>query len=770
MSLAASAATATPLIFVQAGKSTDTRIAGYVKDETDKEPIQNVTLSVKGTNIGTVSDKTGHYSINGLPEGGITIEARCIGYLTVQKCVNILPNTTLELNFELKRDEIALDEVVVTANRSQTARSKAPNIVNVLGSALLESTHAVCLMQGLDFQPGVRTETDCQNCGFTQVRINGLDGHYSQILLDSRPVFSALTGVYGLEQIPAAMIDRVEVVRGGGSALFGASAIGGTINVITKEPTQNSAELSHSLMSIGGSGSLDCNTSLNASIVTDDNRAGICVFGQKRNRDGYDADGDGYTEITKLRSQSIGLQSFIKIGSQSKLTLQYHGISDFRRGGNELDLPPFEANIAEQTEHDINGGGVNYNFSSPDDKNRADAYFSFQNTSRQSYYGGIGEGTEDDMGTARKAYGKTHDLTLVAGTQYIHSFDNVLFMPSDLTLGTEYSYDGTEDKTIGYNWELNQKIHITSAFIQNEWKNDHWTILIGERVDKHNLIDHAIFSPRINLRYSPARNISFRAGYSEGFRAPQAYDEDMHVAMVGGERQVVRLADSLKEERSHSLTLSADFSLNFKTVSTDFLIEGFYTDLDNVFAERVLSEPDSEGNEVLERYNAYGAKVYGIDFEGKIVFTPQYRLEAGLTLQKSLYDEAVEWDEDAPAQRRMMRTPDVYGYFTSTANPIKRLELSLSATYTGTMLIGHAAGSGVDKPVAVETPGFFMLDIKTSYDLQLGKEVALQINAGIQNITDAFQKDFDKGWNRDSGYIYGPSLPRSFFAGVKISY
>ncbi|RAZ95535.1 TonB-dependent receptor, partial [Klebsiella oxytoca] len=112
-------------------------------------------------------------------------------------------------------------------------------------------------------------ENDCQNCGFTQVRINGLDGHYSQILMNSRPVFSALTGVYGLEQIPANMIDRVEVMRGGGSALFGSSAVGGTINIITKDPMVNSAQIAHTITSIGPSGSFDNNTTLNASVVTD---------------------------------------------------------------------------------------------------------------------------------------------------------------------------------------------------------------------------------------------------------------------------------------------------------------------------------------------------------------------------------------------------------------------------------------------------------------------------------------------------------------------
>lgn len=215
---------------------------------------------MKGTTIGTTTDATGHYFLKNLPVGTLTIEVKYIGYLTLHKEITVQKNSTQEVNFELEADNIALDEVVVSANRTATMRRVAPSLVNVMDTKLFESTHATCLAQGLSFQPGVRVEDNCQNCGFTQVRINGLDGHYSQILMDSRPIFSALTGVYGLEQIPANMIERVEVVRGGGSALFGASAIGGTINIITKEPTRNSAELAHSLMSIGGSCSFENNT------------------------------------------------------------------------------------------------------------------------------------------------------------------------------------------------------------------------------------------------------------------------------------------------------------------------------------------------------------------------------------------------------------------------------------------------------------------------------------------------------------------------------
>lgn len=753
-------------------KNTDANVYGHVINKSSGEHLPFVTIQLKGTTIVTTTDHTGHYFLKNLPEGTFTVVVKMVGYKTQEKKVAIKHDATQELNFALASDDVDLDEVVVSANRNETQRRLAPNLVNVIGGKLFDITQSTCLAQGLNFQPGVRTEDNCQNCGFTQVRINGLDGHYSQILVDSRPVFSSLNGVYGLEQIPANMIDRVEVVRGGGSALFGASAIGGTINIITKEPIRNSASFGHTFMSQGGSNSFDNVTTGNVSLVTDDNKAGIYAYGQTRTRQGYDYDGDGYTELPELNNQTFGLNSYLRLSPYSKLSLQYHGIHEFRRGGNKLDQAPHEANIAEQAEHNIQGGGLTYNFYSPDEKNRLSAYFSFQTTARKSYYGGIGEGTDEDIETAENAYGTTHNFTYVAGTQYVHSFDKLLFMPSDLILGAEYSYDGIKDVILGYDRNFKQDVRIGSFFFQNEWKNKQWSFLLGGRLDKHNLVDHVIFSPRANLRFNPTENVNLRITYAGGFRAPQAFDEDLHVGVVGGERLVTVLAKNLKEERSNSFSVSADLYHKFGNVQTNLLMEGFYTDLNNVFALRQLDQPDALGNTVQERYNAYGAKVLGLNIEGKAMFTRWFSLQAGLTLQQSHYDEAVAWNDEVPEQKykKMMRTPNTYGHFTASFTPVKRFTASVTGNYTGSMLVGHSAGSGVEKPVAVNTPKFMEVNMKLSYDFPIYKYLTLQVNGGIQNITNAYQKDFDKGWNRDSNYIYGPSLPRSYYVGVKISY
>ena len=744
-------------------KSTDANLFGHVVDRETHEHLPYATVAVTGTAFGTTTDASGHYFLKNLPEGELTLEVRALGYAVLEKKVTLERGQTLELNFEVVQSGISMDEVVVSASRSETLRREAPALVSVLNAGLFERANASCLAQGLSFQPGVRVEDDCQNCGFTQVRINGLDGHYSQILVDSHPVFSALTGVYGLEQIPANMIERVEVLRGGGSALYGSSAIGGTINVITKEPSRNSAQLAHTLTSLGGSNSYDNNTMLNASLVTESGRAGLCVFAQNRHRSGYDHDGDGFTELPLINSRSAGMRSFFRTGAYSRITAQYHHIDEYRRGGDLLKQPPHEAFVAEQTDHAIDGGSLSFDISSADRSNHFNAYASFQNTARKSYYG-----SKQDL----DAYGTTHDLTLAAGMQYVHAFRKLLFMPSELTLGTEYSYDDLSDRSIGYDIRTDQAVHIVGAYLQNEWKTRKWSLLIGGRLDKHNLVEDAIFSPRANLRYNPTDNINLRLTYAGGFRAPQAFDEDLHVGVVGGERLVTVLADHLKAERSNSFSLSADLYHQFGQVQTNFLIEGFYTSLSHVFALRQLSQPDAHGNTVQERYNAYGAKVLGLNLEGKAVFTRWFTLQAGLTLQQSHYDEAIAWNDEVPEQKykKMMRTPNTYGYFTATFTPVKRLTASLTGNYTGSMLVGHSAGSGVEEPVAVHTPRFMEVNMKLAYDFTIYKYITLQVNGGIQNIANAYQKDFDKGWNRDSGYIYGPSLPRSYYVGLKVTY
>ena len=217
---------------VKTGKQSDANITGHVVDAKSGEHLAYATVAVKGTTIGCATDATGHYFLKNLPLGRFTLVASSVGYRSAETTVEIVADRTAEVNFSLNEEALAVEEVVVSASRTETNRKFSPTIVSVASTKLFESTASSNLAETMNFQSGLRVENNCGNCGTTQLRINGLEGQYSQVLLDSRPIFSSLASVYGLEQLPVAMIERVEVIRGGGSALFGANAIGGVVNII----------------------------------------------------------------------------------------------------------------------------------------------------------------------------------------------------------------------------------------------------------------------------------------------------------------------------------------------------------------------------------------------------------------------------------------------------------------------------------------------------------------------------------------------------------
>jgi outer membrane receptor for ferrienterochelin and colicins len=317
----------------------------------------------------------------------------------------------------------------------------------------------------------------------------------------------------------------------------------------------------------------------------------------------------------------------------------------------------------------------------------------------------------------------------------------------------------------GYDRDMKQDVRIASAFVQNEWKITRLTILAGARLDKHNLIDNLIFSPRINLLYKPNDALQARMTWSTGFRAPQAYDEDLHLTAVGGENVQTILADGLKEERSNSFSGSIDYTTHFGHWQANILAEAFYTDLSDVFVIESISPA------IQERRNGDGARVYGVNIDAKVAHGKEATFQLGFTAQRSRYKSNEVWTEledGTPlTTKRMTRTPDYYGYFTFTSEPFKNFGFSLSGVYTGSMQVPHFAGY-IEQDRMETTPEFFDCNFKLNYTFLLKEHVKLQLNAGVQNIFDQFQRDLDKGTYRDAGYFYGPTAPRSIFIGIKI--
>ncbi|MDH5825270.1 TonB-dependent receptor [Sphingobacterium faecium] len=739
--------------------------------------ISGATISIENGDQITFSDTSGNFVFQELDKQRQSIQFKAVGYQTLKQTIFLTDST---VHFRLNTDNLHLNEVVVSATRYGVSKKEAPVIVQVLGPKLFQATQSVAMSETLNYQPGVRVENNCQNCGFSQVRLNGLEGAYSQILINSRSVFSALNSVYGLDQLPTSMIDRIEVVRSGGSALFGANAIAGTINIITKEPVENDWQIKSTNSLIGGS-SWDNTVDFNTSYVDEDLKTGVTFYGMHRNRQPYDKNKDGFSEITELNNTTFGTKAFFKPSDVNKITVDFSTVQEFRRGGDQFNKSPHFTAITEQLETNSLIGGLTYDHYLADYKQKISVYASGQKTTRKSFYGGLGESpTAVDSLRAANSYGNTDDASFVTGTQYTNNFEDDVF-----TAGIEFNYNNTNDQIPGYQRIIDQKTKGLGTYAQYEWKPlAAFKALIGMRYD-HVFVDgqyhlqdversskknFGSWNPRLTILYDINNSIQFRGGYARGFRAPQAFNEDMHVTSIGGKQVFVLIGENLKTEYSNAYTGSLNFNKNFGTTQTSLLVEGFYTQLNNPFTTILTSE----SNDIMieEMRNGTDAHVFGTNLELNIAPSGVFTFQAGGTIQRSQFQSAqliaeAKTGQEAILSKDFLRTPNVYGYLNANWKATKKFAVDVTGVYTGKMKISHIQQEIMSLKNTVD---FMELNTRLGYTFAVHKDFNLELFAGVQNMFNAFQKDFDSGANRDSNYVYGPTKPRTITFGIKIGH
>ncbi|MBW8244220.1 TonB-dependent receptor [Muricauda oceani] len=747
------------------------------------KPVPYAAIYVKNGSQGTNTDDNGNFELN-VPVGEQTIAAASQGFRTATQSATVRKNQQTTVNFELIEDALGLNEVVISATRNRVERREAPVVVSSIKPRLLNATQSISVADGLNFSPGVRVETNCQNCGFTQVRLNGLEGAYTQILLNSRPVFSSLLGVYGLEQIPTNIIERIEVVRSGGSALYGSNAIAGTVNIITKDPILNTWEVGSTLALVDGK-SADRILTFNTSIVADDLKSGVTLFGNYRNRQSYDANSDGFTEMVELQNNTVGAKAFFRPNDLSRISVNLNAIRETRRGGDKLDHAPHFTDITEQLDHNTFLGGADYEIYSEDRSAQYQVYTSASHTDRGSYYGGLGGGrTRQDSIQANNAYGNTKDLAWVNGFQYTKTFKG----KDVLTSGVEYNHSNTEDEIPGYDRLIDQQVNSLGVYAQYEWKpSDAFTALIGARLDNVSVdgayaigginrdvdLTQTAFSPRLTLSYQFTEELKFRGGYARGFRAPQAFNEDLHISSVGGEPMFVILSEDLETEYSNAYTGSFNYSVTKGLLQMDILLEGFYTSIEAPFTTVSTGATLANGSILEEVRNGSGAQVYGSNFEFGISPDPKWQMQLGGTLQKSEYKEPqLLFESDGtPGENdiiidEFVRNPNLYGYLNVTWLPSEKFNMGVTSTYTGGMVVPRViSDSGFME--LVDTNPFYDLNLKLETHFDLNENFAITLSGGVKNIFNSYQDDFDTGAERDSDYVYGPGAPRTYFVGLK---
>jgi len=747
------------------------QISGTVQHQGEVLPFAEVAILNADESIrsGTLTDLDGVFEFGDLNSGVFTLQVEYSGFEMYRQELKVSKGKAHHLNIELIPASNLIDQVVVTGTRTKLRQSRSPIKVNVMDSKVLQSVQACNLSEGLQFQPGLRVETDCQTCNYTQLRMNGLSGAYSQILINGRPIFSPLIGLYGLEQLPTTMIDRIEVVRGAGSALYGSSAIGGTVNVITKIPERNGFRLM-SNNQLNGMQTPDHILSGNANIVHPNKRKGFSVFFNLRDRQQFDFNNDNYSEIPEIRAASIGVTAFLLPKEGQKLELSISSLNEYRYGGEMGSTSPHLAGQAEERDHNIWVASLDHQINFNKNRSSVITYLAGQITDRDHFTGiRPDEGEDQNAYLDDPPYGTSENFTWQAGVQLNHQFEKWPGIRSVVTLGAEYLYDDILDQISAYNYLIDQNTRNLGTYLQHNWTlTRKWTIVSGLRVDAHNLLDKQVLNPRISVLHDLAKGFQLRGSAGTGFRAPQAFDSDMHIAFAGGGVSRINLDPSLEAERSNSYTFSLNYEKARKNWIAGFSLETFYTQLQNSFYLHPTGE-DVHGLR-FEKRNGTGATVRGVTLDYRANLNKHIEFSGAFTVQRSEFTDAVSVISSLDPESRFLRTPNDYGFIKVDWNPVAKWRCTFNAVYTGKMLVAHFAGAPEQESDEIITSERFVdLGVKISRTFALPKHSdPIVVFAGIKNAFNNYQSDFDSGKDRDSNYIYGPGLPRSVYFGVSI--
>jgi outer membrane receptor for ferrienterochelin and colicins len=710
------------------------------------EAVKKAIVLLPEMGISVETDESGSFEITQIPPGRYHVEVYAEEYIDYSSDSFVLEQD--KINYTIILIKKISEHIVVTATRTPKLFDEIPVKINIITTEDIERKSAANLAETLYQTTGVRVENDCQNCNFSQVRINGMEGKYTQILIDSSPVVSAMTGVYGLEQIPVEMLDRIEVVKGGGSALYGGNAVAGVINVLTKEPQENSTTLKLHQESI--SGEPFTNFGFHSGLVSEDLNTKAFLFASYQKREPVDLNEDNFSELGTISNTSFGLNFYNYFTSvNGNLKLGFFRIFEERRGGDLFDKPPHEANTAEWIKTDQIGLSSEWNHYLSE-KIHYNLSFSFVDAKRNTYYGSHMD---------PNAYGITKNPLLFSNLQLNYETGAHVF-----SLGVQYKRDEIRDEATGYNRIIKETYHESGLFVQDDFKiSKAISLLTGVRINKHSALNRNIITPRFSILLNIMKELSFRTSFSTGFRAPQVFDEDLHITQVGGEGMIITNSSNLKEEISYSINSGFDFGKQIGRNLIQLSLEAFYNKLSDTFVLHEVSR--IENARILERINGSGSMVYGFSIDFGLVLGPKFSFATGWTIQRS------ELDEPEPdfKSREFFRTPNLYGYSSMSYKNNKLICADFSLEFTGPMKVPHYAGH-IEEDRLETTERFWVLNVKLHKPINITQDYRASLFIGGHNLLDSYQKDLDKGADRDSGYVYGPAKPRSFYAGFEFSF
>lgn len=555
--------------FAQYGK-----IKGRVSHE--HVALPDVTIEILGRNIKVTTDSIGKFEITGLDSGVYNLKASFIGLASEEQTAVIIGNEQVALSFDLKHRDTQLNEIVISGTMKEVSRLDSPVPVEVYKSDFFKANPTPTIFDALQNVNGVRPQLNCNICNTGDIHINGLEGPYTMVLIDGMPIVSGLSTVYGLNGIPQSLIDRVEIVKGPASTLYGSEAVGGLINIITKSP-ENAPLMSADIF---GTSWGELNADIAAKLNMGENASSLVGVNYFNYQNPIDQNDDNFTDVTLQHRISVFNKWDFKRKQNRPFSLAARYVYEDRWGGEMNWEPKYRGGNEVYGESIYTGRWELFgSYQLPLEENIL-FQFSANGHNQNSVYGDIPYMADQKIGFGQLNWFKTlgnHDL--LTGLTYRYTY-----------------YDDNTPATADANdLNKNRPTHtkLPGVFVQDEITfDDQHKLLLGLRYD-HNSIHGTIVTPRVNYKWNSEdkRNV-LRVSFGNGYRVANVFTED-HAALTGA-REVI-FAGNLKPETSWNGNINYVKKLYAGNTFIGLDASAFYT----YFTNKIIADYDTDPNKII---------------------------------------------------------------------------------------------------------------------------------------------------------------------------
>ncbi|MGN6491071.1 MAG: TonB-dependent receptor [Agriterribacter sp.] len=718
------------------------------------KPIAHASISIQGGTKGAVSDSAGLFQLSLPAVGKYSIRVTAVGYASVTKQIVFPLASEQPLQIELERLNSDLSEIVVTGTMKEVSRMESPVPVEVITPKLFQKNPVPSLFEALGMVNGVQPQLNCSVCNTGDIHINGMEGPYTMILIDGMPIVSALSTVYGLNGIPNSIVERIEVVKGPGSSLYGSEAMGGIINIITKNPVKAPVVSADVFATSWKEFSADASVKFKAGKTT-----GLLGINYFNYNNPLDKNKDGFTDVTIQHRVSL----FNKWNFERKqnriagLAVRY--VYEDRWGGE------MKWNKTLRGSNTVYGESIYTNrweligtYQLPL-KEKIISQFSFNSHGQDSWYGTTPYMAEQYVAFAQlywdKQFGSDHNFLL--GGSYRYTI-----------------YDDNTPGTASANGLKNAPAHtpLPGVFVQDEWTlNDRNRLLLGYRYD-YDQHHGSVHSPRVAYKWSPANNHTVRASFGTGYRVVNLFTED-HAALTGA-REVV-IAESLEPERSYNSNLNYVVKIPLRDAFIGLDITGFYS----YFTNKIVGDFDTDPNKIIYDNLKGHAISKGISLNAEANFSFPLKILAGVTYM-NVYQVEDKSGRGVMEKSIQLNAPKWSGNAVITYTLPGRFIVDVTAKWDGPMRL----------PVLPHdyrpeySPWFCIANVQLTKKIKNG----IELYGGVKNLFNFVPKDpimrpfdpFDKnvndpvtnpyGYTFDPSYNYAPLQGIRAFAGVRYTF